>query len=223
MKKMKKFFALLIAMVMVLGMSISVFAQEEALDPADTDNASITIMNPAKGETYELHQLFDATVDGQGKIAYQGTIPSSLTDYFEYINAADGTSNYVKLKQGVDESALFTALETWAASADTTASAESNGDETLAFTGLPYGYYVVTTTHKDTTTGKAAITVDSTNPDAEIYDKNETKIVNEGKEADGTSYSINEEGLVEANGEGYAVVSNMNFNAIDPGTFLDPA
>lgn len=42
-------------------------------------------------------------------------------------------------------------------------------------------------------------------------------------DADGTSYSINEEGLVEANGEGYAVVSNMNFNAIDPGTFLDPA
>ena len=42
-------------------------------------------------------------------------------------------------------------------------------------------------------------------------------------DADGTSYTVNEEGLVEANGEGYAVVSNMNFNAIDPGTFLDPA
>ncbi|WP_026498289.1 ABC transporter permease [Butyrivibrio sp. WCD2001] len=41
-------------------------------------------------------------------------------------------------------------------------------------------------------------------------------------EADGTSYTVNDEGLVEANGEGYAVVSNMNFNAIDPGTFLDP-
>ncbi len=42
-------------------------------------------------------------------------------------------------------------------------------------------------------------------------------------DADGTNYTVNEEGLVEANGEGYAVVSNMNFNAIDPGTFLDPA
>ncbi len=41
-------------------------------------------------------------------------------------------------------------------------------------------------------------------------------------EADGQTYSINEEGLIEANGEGYAVVSNMNFNAIDPGTFIDP-
>ncbi len=42
-------------------------------------------------------------------------------------------------------------------------------------------------------------------------------------DADGTTYSVNEEGLIEVNGEGYAVVSNMNFNAIDPGTFLDPA
>ncbi|MBE5859809.1 MAG: ABC transporter permease [Butyrivibrio sp.] len=42
-------------------------------------------------------------------------------------------------------------------------------------------------------------------------------------EADGTNYSVNDEGMIEAGGEGYAVVSNMNFNAIDPGTFLDPA
>ncbi|SEK84052.1 peptide/nickel transport system permease protein [Butyrivibrio sp. ob235] len=41
-------------------------------------------------------------------------------------------------------------------------------------------------------------------------------------EADGTTYSISD-GVIETNGEGYAVVSNMNFNAIDPGTFLDPS
>ncbi len=189
MKKMKKIFALLIAMIMVLGMSTAVFAQSASPTTADADNASITVNNPAKGETYTLYKLFDATVDGEGKIAYQGTIPESLTDYFEYINAADGTSNYVKLKDGADESALFAALETWAGSATATVSAVSDGS-VLTFTGLPYGYYVMTTTHLDTTTGKAAITVDSTNPNATINDKNETKVVNEGKEADGTSYSI---------------------------------
>ena len=41
-------------------------------------------------------------------------------------------------------------------------------------------------------------------------------------EADGTNYSINDDGLIEANGEGYAVVSNMNFNAIDSSIFLSP-
>ena len=41
-------------------------------------------------------------------------------------------------------------------------------------------------------------------------------------EADGTKYDINDEGLVEVGGEGYAVVSNMNFNAIDSSIFLSP-
>ena len=41
-------------------------------------------------------------------------------------------------------------------------------------------------------------------------------------EADGNTYNISD-GLIETNGEGYAVVSNMNFNAIDSGVFLSPA
>jgi fimbrial isopeptide formation D2 family protein/LPXTG-motif cell wall-anchored protein len=189
MKKMKKIFALLIAMVMVLGMSTMVFAQTASPTTADADNATITVNNPAKGETYTLYKLFDATVDGAGKIAYQGTIPTSLSAYFEVITGADGSTNYVKLKAGADESALFTALETWATSATATVSAVSDGS-VLTFTGLPYGYYVMTTTHKDTTTGKAAITVDSTNPNATINDKNETKVVAEEKKANGESFSI---------------------------------
>ena len=193
MKSMKKLLAFALVLVMLTALSATAFAattQTKALDPADADNATIKIMNPAKGETYNVIKLFDATVDGEGNIAYQGTIPSTLSAYFEVINAADGTTNYVKLKSGVDNDALFAALETWAASATPTATETSNGADELAFTGLPYGYYVITTTHKDTTTGKAAITVDSTNPNAEVFDKNETKIVNEGKESDGTSYSV---------------------------------
>ncbi len=41
-------------------------------------------------------------------------------------------------------------------------------------------------------------------------------------EADGNSYSITDDGLVELNGEGYAVVSDMNFNAANAGVFLSP-
>ncbi len=40
-------------------------------------------------------------------------------------------------------------------------------------------------------------------------------------DADGTTYEINE-GLITLNGEGYAVVSNMNFNAAEAGVFLTP-
>ena len=188
MKKMKKIFALLIAMVMVLGMSTSVFAatQTKALSPADEDNATITINNPAKGETYSVFKLFDATVGENGEISYQctGAIPEALTSFFTKDasnNVIPDDSILVKDDQGkvtgskmTDE--LKAALESWANSATATASEVSDGSDKLAFTGLPYGYYVMTTSHVDDEAAKALITVSSTQPDAVIYDKNNTEV-----------------------------------------------
>lgn len=201
-KTMKKLLPLLLAVVMSLAFAGAALAttQTEALDPADADNAKVTINNPAKGETYSIYKLFDATVSDDGNIAYQctGDIPTSLSAFFtkdaqnnvipdDSILEKDGSGKVTGTKM-TDE--LKTALETWAASATATNSAESNGSEALEFTGLPYGYYVVTTTHKpDGENAKAAITVTSTKPDASIYDKN----VNEPtakKEVAKESYSI---------------------------------
>ena len=83
---------------------------------------------------------------------------------------------------------LKAALEEWAKTAALTNSAESDGSA-LSFTGLPYGYYVMTTTHIDQESAKAAITVTSTQPGVTINDKN----VNEPgvqKEVAKESYSI---------------------------------
>ena len=199
MKKMKKIFALLIAMVMVLGMSATVFAQ--TVGTAADGTGTITINNPAKGETYKVHKLFDATVDAEGNIAYTATsIPTGLTDFFEIkndyvypkgdiaIKDADGNITGTQMTD-----ALKTALESWASDSNKTAEAVSNGEDDLVFQGLPYGYYVMTTTHKsDAAEGqeaKAAISVTSTKPTATINDKN----INEPsakKEADDASYSV---------------------------------
>ena len=204
MKKMKKMMALALAMVMVLAMSLPVFAQTQAYSGTDGDGAKITVNNPAKGETYTVYKLFDATVSASGDIAYQctGAIPTGLTDFFskdannnvipaasicEYDNSEPPKITGTKMTD-----ALKTALETWAGSATATATAVSEGD-VLEFTGLPYGYYVMTTTHtSDAAEGqdaKAAISVTSTKPNAVVNDKN----VNEptaDKVADKESYSV---------------------------------
>ena len=66
MKKMKKMMALALAMVMVLAMSLPVFAQTQAYSGTDGDGAKITVNNPAKGETYTVYKLFDATITSDG-------------------------------------------------------------------------------------------------------------------------------------------------------------
>lgn len=191
MKKMKKMMAVLVAMVMTLAMGVTAFAQTKALEPADADNASITINNPAKGETYKIYKLFDATVAGD-KIAYQSTanIPESLKEFFE-----KDTSNNVTLKgEETTEMSedLKAALEAWATGEGVTPISEAVSDGSkLEFTGLPYGYYVVITTN---TTGsgaeaKSAITVTSTQPDASIFDKNVNK-PSADKTVEKESYSI---------------------------------
>ena len=47
MKRIKRLAGILLAMVMVLGMTMTTFAQTAELNPADADDASITIKNPA--------------------------------------------------------------------------------------------------------------------------------------------------------------------------------
>ena len=74
---MKKLVTLLLAMVMIFSLATTAFAQTVGTEAAGT--GSITISNASKGETYAIYKLFDATVDGEGAIAYTGTIPEALS------------------------------------------------------------------------------------------------------------------------------------------------
>ena len=164
MKHMKKLASLLLALVMVFALATTAFAQDV---PGTGGTGSITISNAAKGETYTIYKLFDATVSKDGSsIAYTGEIPDSLKTYFTkdangYISATAAAKDGENMSEG-----LKNALKTWAATATATATAESDGSA-LNFKGLDYGYYVVTTTQ-----GEQLISVDSTMPNATIVDKN---------------------------------------------------
>lgn len=201
MKKLNKVFVLVMAVIMTLAMSASVFAQTVPATTPDDDNATITINNPANGETYSLYKLFDATVSADGsKISYQGTIPDALKTYFEPVSEG---SSYVQPKDAAWKDAttktdmsdgLKAALETWAKATSGAKEAEAVSDGTvLNFTKLPYGYYVMITSHKSDPVGdaeaKAAITVTSTKPNATINDKNINK-PSADKVVNGVAYNI---------------------------------
>ena len=174
MKKMRKVLSFILTLVMVLTMAAPSFAQEVSVS---TGSATITIENAAKGETYKIYKLFDATVTGtaKGSIAYTGDIPESLAAYFEKdtagnIHAKDAAWVDPKAEDKVMSDGLKTALKEWTDNTVCTKDAVSDGSE-LEFTGVKYGYYVVTTTQ-----GNQAVTVVSTNPSAIIVDKNSTTI-----------------------------------------------
>ena len=189
MRKIKKMMALALAMVMVLAMSTAVFAQDIGGTQAASGKGQITVSNAAKGETYTIYKLFDATLGENGEVAYTGTIPNALSDYFQ-VPAHSTGSNYVEATAAAGSGdqmsdGLKAALKTWASTAANAGTAVSDGTE-LHFNNLDYGYYVVTTTQ-----GEQLISVDTTMPLVTINDKNTTTItavkkVN-GKDVDSAS------------------------------------
>ena len=170
MAHVKKLAGMLLALVMMLALATTAFAQE--VNSTAGGKATITINNATKDATYTVYKLFDASVTGTdgGSISYTGTVPADLAAYFEADAAGNITVKDAAYKDPTTKAemsdALRAALKTWAPTATPTATATSDGTE-LVFKGLPYGYYVVTTSQ-----GEQAITVTSTNPNAAIHDKN---------------------------------------------------
>ena len=173
MKHLKKLLIFAVVAVMMLSLcSFGAYAQDVNVGGG---TGSITITNAAISETYGIYKLFDATVstattDGvSDSIAYTGTIPESLSTYFTKDAAGNITATAAaKAGDGTLTQAAVDAIAAWASTQQAIASAKCTSSP-MSFTNLPYGYYVVTSTQ-----GKAAISVDSTNPNAEIIDKNTT-------------------------------------------------
>lgn len=182
MKRTRKLASLLLALVMVFALATTAFAQDVTVTGG---TGSITISNAAKGETYTIYKLFDATVNADGSsIAYTGEIPASLSTYFTadtngYISATAEAKSGENMSEG-----LKTALKAWTATATVAATATSDGSA-LTFKELAYGYYVVTTSQ-----GDQVISVDSTKPTVTIVDKNSSSPKDLHKTASSNDVSI---------------------------------
>lgn len=178
MHKLKKTFALLLALALVLSLGITAYAAEQ--------KGSITIHEAGgvsvEGKTFLAYKVLDLNLVGEG---YVYTVPEALkdfyADYFE-LNEALGDFDY----QVTQKIAALTGDDLFAFASGVLAAAKvaniapasvtgQRGDTSVKFTDLPLGYYVVEDTAE--TTPVSALVLTSTKPNVEVNIKAELPVV----------------------------------------------
>lgn len=167
-KAMKKLMAALLAVAMVCAMAIPAWAA----GGTTAGTGSITIDKAVSGETYTIYKMFDLNSYDPTAGTYSYTVVSAWEDFFKdgaagnsYITLENGHPTWVKGAQAADfaKAALAYATE----KNITATKKETATSNTVSFTGLDLGYYLV-----DTSLG-ALCGLDTTKPDATINEKNE--------------------------------------------------
>lgn len=150
-KLVSRFMAVLMAMTMILSMSMTAFA-------AEASKGTLTVNNTVEGKTLDLYQIFTATKNEAGNVAY--TLNSAYEGFFQSkISGASTLTgealsekayNYVKDQVGTDGSngAAFTKdILDWilknATTVATTHTTANTTADTTVINNLDYGYYVV--------------------------------------------------------------------------------
>lgn len=150
-KLVSRFMAVLMAMIMILSMSMTAFA-------AEAPKGTLTVNNTVAGKTLDLYQIFTATKNEAGNVAY--TLNSAYEGFFQSkISGASTLTgealsekayNYVKDQVGTDGSngaAFAKDILDWilknATTVATTHTTANTTADTTVINNLDYGYYVV--------------------------------------------------------------------------------
>lgn len=164
MKHTTRILALLLALVLCLGLSVTAFA-------AEGTTGSITINSAVDGQTYTIYRIlelesYDTTTNAY---AYKATAnwKAFLRQATTYVTLDD--QDYVTWKQGADPAAF--AKEALAYAKDTANNIQHQGttqatNGTVTFNNLALGYYLV-----DSPLGTLC-SLDTTNPSVNIQEKN---------------------------------------------------
>ena len=178
MKHAKKYASLLLVLVMVFAMGTTAFAAGEA--------GSITIDNAVVGQTYTIYQILDLESYNASTNAYAY---KATTAWNTFINsdAIKGTyvevdaQGYVTWKDGADAAAFAKAAQKYAKdNSITNQGSVTATTTTVSFTGLDLGYYLV-----DTTLGTLC-SLDTTNPNVTMEEKNEVPVPEKTVKEDST-------------------------------------
>ena len=172
MKNTKKIFALLIAMIMVLGMSTMAFAASDY---------TITVNGTAKDGVYTAYKIFDATLSDDNDISYTVASGSALetllrgeeseakTAFLAAFNISDNGGKIYVTGATSDEAAINWLKNNYSTYAIKTAATVTNstGATSVTLDVGEAGYYYITSTLGT----KSAVMVTSTNPSVTINDK----------------------------------------------------
>lgn len=179
MKKTKKWISILLTVAMLFTLAVP--AAFAAAMEGDLTGGSITINNPAQGETYNAYQILylESYDPAAGAYAYKANSEwaewlANQTDYVTidaqgYVTWVDGASaaDFAKFaREQIDNKTVAGSI---IATADNTPATIS---------GLKLGYYIV-----DSTMGSLCA-LDTTNPDVTIEEKNEQPTINKEVQED---------------------------------------
>lgn len=202
MKVIKKITAMMLSIMMVLGMCSVVGAAD-----GTAQKGKITIDTAISGQKYTIYKMLDLESyepkqDGEGNEIGLYSYKPANSEWKNFFETGDGkdyvkinANGYVEWKDGVEASKAAELAQKALEYAKKTSAISNAGEATAAgttviFDNLDFGYYLV-----DSSAG-ALCSLDTTNPDATIEEKNEVpsvekKIIdNEKGEVDFNSANI---------------------------------
>ena len=180
MKYVRKSLALLLALILVLALGGTAFAEGET--------GSITINDAVAGQTYTIYQILDLESYNASADAYAYKANSAwetwLRTQTSYVSFDD--QGYVTWVENADPDAFAKLAQVEAAkmtpdaTATAPAAAEGKTHSTVTFSDLKLGYYLV-----DTTLGTLC-SLDTTNPSVVMQEKNEVPVPDKTVKEDST-------------------------------------
>ena len=192
MKRMKKLAGLLLAMVMVLSMAITAFADEGSI--ATGEKGTITINDAVAGQTYTIYKIFDLE-SFDTEIGTGGAYAYKISESWRTFCTTGAGKDYVSIDsqdyvtwekknaagENIGASDFAAAALEYAKDKNnniTAAASQKADSNTVTFDNLDLGYYLL-----DSTLG-ALCSLDTTNLNAIIEEKNEEPTVEKSVEED---------------------------------------
>lgn len=161
---MKRTMAILLALIMVFALAAPVMA---------SGSGQITVNNAVKDQTYSIYRIFDLeSFDAsEGTEAFAYKVNSDWDTFIKSAKAKPYISvdnqGYVTWNKGANEADFAKLALAYAKDNGIAAVASQKAeDETVVFTGLDYGYYLV-----DSSLG-ALCALNTTKPNATVNEKN---------------------------------------------------